>query len=431
MNIFVSFLVTFLTIVMTLFGGFMPAADVPDGVQDDFVPVLRFVAASDTHVITLGDTGCRRITNMMKQAYAYSDAHSAYNTVDAVIFAGDITDDGSMSAFSAFAVTTDYVLRDETTRLAVAAKSHDCNMYGKDALAVFEQVTGQTSDVHAVINGYHFIGLSTSHEEAHYTETQIEWLDTELAAAVADAPLQPVFVFQHEHIADTVFGSYDYDGWGVPYFNDVLAKYPQVIDISGHSHYPANDPRSIWQGSFTAIGDGGLSYAEFTVDDLTSVHPDKCKTVAQSLIIEVDAYNRVLVKVLDITANKILCSYLIDNVASPVKLKYSHAVRGLAAKAPEFAQDAALSFRKGVVKSEITTPQASVEQGNEVYLYRLRIENEAGDELYAAWELSQYYFAQRPETITFSFSMPDDAARAVVVAEDVWGKQSEPLVCEF
>lgn len=433
MQAFVSVLISIFTVLVSIFGGWLPV-EAPDDIEDDFVPVFRFVSASDTHVMTLGDIGCRRIMNMMKQTYALADKDADYNTVDAVVVSGDLTDDGAMISYAAYAATFDHVLRDETQLLSlVAVNSHDGNIYGKQAsLDMFEHALQQDSDSHIVVNGYHFISLSGSgEEEYHYTAEQVEWLDEQLNIAVTDAPQQPVFVFQHEHITDTVFGSYTYEGWGVPYFTQVLAKYPQVIDISGHSHYPANDPRSIWQDSFTAIGDGGLSYAEFSVDGVNSIHPANYKTVAQALILEIDADNRVLVKVLDITAGRILCTYLIDNVAEAAKAKYSFEARSSAATAPVFADDAALTFKDGLIGTAVTVPQASVEDGNEVYLYRIFVKNEAGDVLYSAWEFSQYYFADRPDSITFNFAKPTGAAYAEVVAEDVWGQQSMPLTITF
>ena len=433
MQVFVSVLLSIFTAFATFCGMFiMPAA--PKDIEDDFVPVMRFVAVSDTHVITLGDTGCRRITKMMKQAYLFADKDADYNKVDAVVFAGDLTDEGSMTAYAAFATTVKDVLRDETQYLALAAvDSHDGNFYNKnDALGMFTQVTGQQPDYHTVIGGYHFIVVSAcADENAHYLPEQVEWLDEQLSLAVADTPDKPVFVFQHEHITGTVFGSYKSEGWGVTNFTEVLEKYPQVIDISGHSHYPSNDPRSIWQGSFTAIGDCGLSYAEFSVDGVNSIHPDGCKQVAQSLILEIDADNRVLVKVLDITAGEILCTYLVDNVTEEVKTKYSHDERRASANAPVFADDAQITYKKGLINATVTVPQAAVEDGNEVYIYRIAVKNNAGETLYAAWEFSEYYFAERPDTISFKFSMPDGAAYAEVVAEDAWGNQSAALVYNF
>ena len=51
----------------------------------------------------------------------------------------------------------------------------------------------------------------------------------------------------------------------MPEFAEILKNYPQVVDFSGHSHVPINDPRSIHQKHFTALGTGSLSY--FELDD--------------------------------------------------------------------------------------------------------------------------------------------------------------------
>lgn len=403
-------------------------APVPDVTEDDFVPVLRFVATSDTHIIALGDTGCTRIAKMINSAYAVAEKDSDYNRLDAVVFAGDITDDGTFTAFSAFTATTDKAIKDGTERLAVVAKSHDGSTYDAESLEIFTALTGQETDFHRVINGYHFIGISRAPENGvHYSESQVQWLDAELAKAVADAPLQPVFVFQHEHVLDTVFGSYTYDGWGMDTFKSVLEKYPQAVHISGHSHYPANDPRSIWQDSFTAIGDGGLAYYEFTVDDETSVHPDGSKSMTQALLVEVDALNRVRIRVLDVDEGEFVAEYLVDNVTSPVKTKYNHDVRKELSSAPVFSEGAALEVKKSLGKYTVTVPQAVADDDNKVYLYRLTVTDSSGNEIYSARELSEYYFAEVPETVSFKNVSLSDGDTVSVIAEDVWGNQSEAL----
>lgn len=427
-SLILSFLMLFTSVFVPL-----ASAPVPENTDDGFVPVLRFVATSDTHVIALGDKPCYRIANTVKSAYAYSEADSDYTALDAVVFSGDITDDGTFTAFSAFTAVTDKVIKEPTERLAVLAKSHDGNTYGTKSLQMFTELTGQETDFHRVINGFHFIGISRSSSQTeHYTKEQVEWLDNELKKATEDAPLQPVFVFQHEHILDTVFGSYTYDGWGMPDFKEVLSKYPQVVDFSGHSHYPANDPRSIWQGTFTAVNDGGLAYYEFTVDDQTSVHPENHKTMTQALIVEVDALNRVLVKVLDVDAGKFVAEYLVDNVASPVKLKFNHDARRLLSSAPVFDDGASLEVKKSGASYTVTVPQARVTgDDNKVYLYRLTVTDKNGKTVYSAWELSQYYFADVPETVSFSGVMAGKGCTVRVQAEDVWGNINEGLTSEI
>ncbi len=125
-------LTAFLLSIFTFFASFMmPSyeAYVPEMNEDDFVPVLRFAATSDTHINTLGDTGCRRTSAMIRTAYAISDADKDYNNLDAVVFSGDVTDNGLSGSFFAFTAVTDKEIREGTERLAVIAKAHDSYTY--------------------------------------------------------------------------------------------------------------------------------------------------------------------------------------------------------------------------------------------------------------------------------------------------------------
>ena len=417
--------------IFTLFASLMSpdfVAPVPEMKADDFVPVMRFVATSDTHIEELGDFGCQRTSAMIKTAYAISDADEDYKNLDAVVFSGDLTDNGLKKSFYAFAATTDNELREGTERLALVAKAHDSYRYSKNSLKVFSEITGQESDFHRVIVGYHFIGISRSNTLKHYTEDQVKWLDEQIAAAVADAPEKPVFVFQHEHVKGTVYGSSETDGWGLDVFTDVLKKYPQVVHISGHSHFPANDPRAVWQGEFTAINDGGLSYFELAVDGKNGQFPEEKERMSQALIIEVDKDNRVLVKVLDVDEGKIMREFLIDNITEENKTKYSFETRKESALAPVFPEGSALSYKKDGLKHYITVPQAEVSEDNEVFVYRIAVLNEKGRTVHEDWVFSDYYFAERPDTVTFDgFIALGKNLTVKVCAEDVWGNRSAEL----
>ena len=70
---------------------------------------------------------------------------------------------------------------------------------------------------------------------------------------------------------DTVYGSLlgEADGiwksflpgyWATRELPEILSKYPQVVAFGGHLHFPLNDPRSIWQGDFTALGCASVRY---------------------------------------------------------------------------------------------------------------------------------------------------------------------------
>ena len=403
-------------------------APVPEISQDDFVPVMRFVATSDTHITELGDIGCQRTSAMIKTAYAISDADADYKNLDAVVFSGDITDNGQKKSFYAFAAVTNNEIREGTERLAVVAKSHDGYAFANKSLDIFTRITGQETDFHRVINGFHFIGISRSDSLKQYTKQQVEWLDENIAAAVADDPQKPVFVFQHEHVKDTVYGSSETDGWGLDTFTDVLKKYPQAVHISGHSHFPANDPRAVWQGEFTAINDGGLAYFELAVDGKNGQFPEEKERMSQALIVEVDADNRVLVKVLDVDEGKIMREFLIDNISEENKTKYSFDSRKETASAPVFPEGSALSYEKINDKYYVTVPQANVSEDNEVFLYRIFVTDKYGTTIRKDWAFSDYFFSDMPETITFEgFRMLSKGCTVKVCAEDVWGNRSEFL----
>ena len=403
-------------------------APVPEIPEDDFVPVMRFVSTSDTHIQRLGDTATQRLSKLIKSAYAVSDADKDYNGLDAVVFSGDITDNGRLGSFLAFAAVTDYELREGTERLAVVAKAHDSYTFKKKAPSLYTKITGQEADFHRVINGFHFIGISRSSTIKHYTDEQVQWLDENIAAAVAADPEKPVFVFQHEHVRDTVYGSSKTDGWGLDVFSDVLVKYPQVVHISGHSHFPANDPRAVWQGTFTAINDGGLAYFELAVDGKNNQFPEEKERMTNALIIEVDAANRVLVKVLDVDEGKIMREFLIDNVTEENKTKYSFDARKEKAAAPVFAEGASLSYEEKDGKHYISVPQATVSEDNEVFVYRITVLNKRDRVIHEDWAFSDYFFSDMPESITFDgFRALGKSFTVRVCAEDVWGNQSEAL----
>lgn len=427
----VSIITSIILSIFTFFASLITpsfVAPVPEIKQDDFIPVMRFVATSDTHIESLGDTGSRRLSAMIKTAYAISEADEDYKNLDAVVISGDITDNGHLDSFYAFAAITDNEIRENTERLAVVAKAHDSYTFFSNSLKVFSGITGQAPDFHRVIGGFHFIGISRSETLKHYTEKQVKWLDENIAAAVKDDPQKPVFVFQHEHVKNTVYGSSETDGWGLDVFTEVLSKYPQVVHISGHSHFPANDPRAVWQGGFTAINDGGLAYFELAVDGKNGQFPKDKDRMSQALIVEVDLYNRVLVKVLDVDEGKIMREFLIDNITEENKVKYSFEARKEKASAPVFPECAALGYEKKGCKHYITVPQAKVSEDNEVFLYRITVLNKKGKTIYEDWAFSQYFFSDMPESITFDGFMTLSKNFTVrVCAEDVWGNRSDYL----
>ena len=400
--------------------------------EEPFVPVLRFIACSDSHVKTENDLTFNRIGAMLTQAYALADADTVYPNLDALMMAGDLTHDGTKAEFEKYWTAVSAAKRESTDLLAVVAKSHDgWGMTRKKMRGFFSGLTGEMPDFHKVICGYHFIGLSVSDNDAvQYSKKQLSWLREQLDLAVADTPDRPVFFMHHEHNRDTVYGSSTYDGWGIKHFSKILQDYPQVVDFSGHSHYPLNDPRSIWQGAYTAVGTGALFYAEFTIDADRAYKSPDCEACGTYWIVEVNAKGDVHLTGFDVDANKVLCEYTLPNPADPANRPLTPEKRQAASTAPVFAADAALTAEETAkCKLHVTAPVAASTDGMPVVLYRVTLKNRLGLTLDKQWYLPHYYVADgRETTIPFEFSgLAKGSYSVCVVAETAYGVQSEAL----
>lgn len=395
---------------------------------EDFSPVLRFAVASDAHIKAPGDEACRLIEKMLVRSYALAGEDKAHSSLDALIMDGDIANSAEDEQFNGFFEALANAKKDETRFLGIIAKYHDCD---KQRLtpAKFTARTGQPTDFHTVINGFHFIGISVcpAPEVFHYSDEQKAWLEREIAAAVQDTPLLPVFVFQHEHVRDTVFGSTLFDGWGEIYFSDIFKKYSNIVNISGHSHYPAADPRAIWQGEFTALNDGGLSYFEFTFDGERKYHPENAADMAQFLLIEADNRGAVRVRTYDLHEDTVAFDHFIENAANPAAFAYRPENRAEKAPPPRFGEDAEIHTERTGNGVKITVPPALTSEDDRVFLYRLVIKDKEEKTVVTDSVLSDYYYRTTPRDILFSPELPAGKYTVFVTAESVWGKTSDAL----
>ncbi|MFB8189092.1 chitobiase/beta-hexosaminidase C-terminal domain-containing protein [Microbacterium sp. NPDC055988] len=107
------------------------------------------------------------------------------------------------------------------------------------------------------IDGQTFLVIDTE----RYSGAQRTWLQGRLAALSAepDALNTPIFVVGHRPTANTVYDGAQASNAAL---TADLSGYPQAVYFSGHSHLHLNDERSIWQGGFTAVNDGSMSYTE-------------------------------------------------------------------------------------------------------------------------------------------------------------------------
>ena len=392
-----------------------------------FRPVLRFAVATDPHIRAPQDPRLDRVRAVFDCAYAAVQAEGADAALDALIFTGDLADDGTPDQFELFRKAVSDARRAGTAVLAVVAKNHDGWTVGKQSRATLAAMLGQTADFHRVLRGFHFIGLSTSETEGeYYSDAQRGWLERQLSDAAAADPRKPIFVFHHEHVKETVYGSSAFDGWGHDFFIGPLTPYPQVVDFSGHSHYPLNDPRSLWQGAFTAVGAGSLSYAEFTADGERRLHPAGCEEIAQCWLAEVDAANTLHLRGFDVISGRELCRYQLSQLADASQRQYTPAQREAGAAPPVFPANAVLTVTRTAAGCRLTLPAAQPTDDGVVFLYRLTVTDAAGAVVDRQRVIARYWLGDPPQTLTFELQAAPGAT-AAVTAENAYGQSSAPL----
>lgn len=400
--------------------------------ESDFVPVLRFAVCSDLHIREANDIHVQRLRAMMQTVYAEAKKDPSYQKVDAFLFAGDLANNGKPEQFNAFWQTVRAEKQSETQILAVLAKNHDNWERGKagkkTALRPFRSQSGMPNDFCVCINGFFFLGLSTCRIRGrYYTPFQKLWLRRELQKAAAASGGRPIFIIQHEHVRETVFGSSAFDGWGNAYFKKIFQKYPQLVHFSGHSHYPLNDPRSVWQGAFTAIGTGAMSYAELTVDNERKVHPPQHETIAQGWIAEADAAGALRLRGFDFLSGKALCTYRLPAPCDPVFPLFTPQRLKETSSPPRFAPNAAPTAEKNGDSLTVAIPAAASTDGFPVFLYRAYLKDAAGAVLAEAKAVNPYWLSSPPAFVSLNLPLHPKAATVCAAAENVCGMQSETI----
>lgn len=397
--------------------------------RNDFVPISRFIVCSDAHIEGIATPGYDRLKKAIDLSLDFASEDEFYNKIDGFFIAGDITNGGKKNEFDAFKELYEYGRKKGLDILCTVAKGHDSIAMGKKSLEYYKALTNQETDFHKVIAGFHFIGISTSRMKNHYNSVfQKMWLKKELNKAVKDTPDKPVFVMHHEHIKNTVFGSFNEDGWGKILFADLLKKYPNVVDFSGHSHYPVNDPRSVWQREYTAIGTGSLKYTELTVDGEPKIHPPSYEDCASFLIVEADKESNLRIFGVDCIAGQILCEYYLKNPADKKNREYEKEKQLARSRPPVFSADAEITVEENGCNYTIDYPAAESTCGFPVFIYRVFVEDMNGNVLNKIKNIPAYYLYGAENKFSTSLGILQKGKyRIRVIAENVYGALSDAL----
>lgn len=294
---------------------------------------------------------------------------------------------------------------------------------------------GPSPLVERTIGGYDFIALALS-DIAGYPETDLALLKGALDRAVRRDAKKPIFVLTHYHPKDTVNSSNEKSGEGL---RKLLDGYPQVVNLSGHTHNPLQDPRSIWQGAFTVVDTATLCYGCLDTDpcenQISCLIPYGHEAVG-FLFMEVYA-DRLVIRRFTARDRRELepenpWSFALPY--DPKKPKYDFASRAKALPAPQLPKDAepTLWYDFGFVYLMFN---AAVDPAA-VYCYRIELTDEKG-ETKSYHQLSDYYRIPEHRQNRIVFRLPPKAGhpgghyRCRIFPIGFFGAEGKPCEWQF
>lgn len=394
--------------------------------------VLRFAAMSDVH-FDVSQNEASPIHSRLKKALSAARFYSAsqpYKNLDALIVAGDFSNHGLAEELRPFRKIMDEVLSPETKRV-LCMGNHE---FWRGNKKLWSSIFDVPDNSHQLINGFHFIAVSPEQgnmKEGDYYYIR-GWLSDELKKATADDPKKPVFVIQHYPVRDTIEGSHNRPGEfpaGVRDFAELFSQYPQIIDFSGHSHYPSVCPRSAWQGKFSAFGTGSMNYFVFFNNYKIKSGPLSSIKAGTFYIVDVFKDNSVRLKLYDVLSDSFFDrEYLVTEPGNTGKYLYTDK-RIDEASSPSWSEDAYFDVFEAA-STGVTAMFSAAHDQNCLECYRLEIERNNGAEwkLYSTQYVWSEFHLKNPGSSVVAFItglIPGSQYRIHATAINCFGKESE------
>lgn len=424
-------LAVFMTIITCFISPLSPINTEMPEVPEKFVPVLRFVVASDVHInMEEQQVEKERLAQFINKSYELAENSStAYKKLDGIFFAGDVANSGMDEEAQLFIDIVNENVREGTVVRHVLG-NHDL-FKGKDtAEERFSKIFGSELNYSIELNGYTFIGVSYDEKGGFGTSAKRKWLNNALKEATEKDSSKPVFVFQHPHPFGTVYGSVN---WGDLDTANVYTKYSQAVVFSGHSHYPINDPRSIWQGSYTSLGTGTLSYFEMEKDCFAGQFPEGYDQAAQFRVVEVDSKGNVVIRNYDLITDSYFGEeYFLTGFGSSANFKYTSRNRESISTKPVFEKDTTITASKAADGNTVLSFKGATDK-NIVHDYKITITNKLGIIVYSQSIMSHYYLVGYGdiENLNLGEALESGEYTVLLTAQNPYGKISLPISAEI
>lgn len=432
----------------------------------DGVDTLRIGVASDTQMPGAPSESTKEADNLRACLKLLKE-----QKINMLIFPGDISDYASKYSYSSFLEILEEVFPeddDSTPYMFFIMGNHDM-WFASDYSSVppkhrlYKKMFKVDPNIHWKVNGVHFIGASpddTSNADG-YSGTMRVWIENEIRKAESDTPEgNPIFVVTHHNIPATAYGS---SQWGDERVRQAVSNHPQVVSISGHSHYSILDERSISQNMMTAFTTQSLAYVDmengmfspfkgingegkFVKRNAYSSAPARQAEKPMCLIMNVGKENTVIERwnVLDKIEEKADNRWILNYPLNRGSFEYKDSERENASVAPEFPANAKIEVNSAIKSFKAldngefpTLPGVSFTAATHkdlVNKYSLHMKNKATGEKFVYDTYSDYYLGIENMATTVDLAidptLPSGQYEISVYAYESFGKRSQPLTLD-
>lgn len=441
-------------------------------VFDESKIALSLAAISDVHIEGSSDAYANKFTsalNQLKVKAAESDA----NGIDGVMVVGDLIQRAEITMAQNFKALYEDVFKPTEVPMIYTIGNHDMNpKYDWTPSTVAQSVAMANTfgdeyfktDIdntmrnnyearHCVIGGYHILAVTPNGDQPiTYSPNVITWLDQQLDAITKTDPNRYVIVLTHPMIYNTIYGSLlGEDGgvwtstlpnyWATRVLTGVLEKYPQVVSFHGHLHFPINDPRSLWQGKWTALGCGSTRYmaiepAGWEGISSTPTVMNDANNFSQGYLVQFDVNGNMRIVKMDFFNNGTIGEpYVMQypDAAGANLAKYNNVTRKAANQAPTMSTIEA----KDVKDNEAASVTFAVGKDDEFVHHYVITLSKGGNVAATKKILADFYLHPKTSemksswTVDFGTLSESGQYTVTVVAVDSWDAESAPVSATF